>query len=127
MSSDGSDMLNLQVRRSLYTSGACLNARSPGWVGHGGQGYTHTLSLGAGGSAASRARRAGTEGMASGGRIDEFFYGALAQLKVSSRLTALSPCLETWHTRSPGPTVSFGVLYLRRRLTSGGTILAIPA
>ena len=81
MSSDGSDMLNLQVRRSLYTSGACLNARSPGWVGHGGQGYTHTLSLGAGGSAASRARRAGTEGMASGGRIDEFFYGAMASLE----------------------------------------------
>ena len=89
MSSDGSDMLNLQVRRSLYTSGACLNARSPGWVGHGGQGYTHTLSLGAGGSAASRARRAGTEGMASGGRIDEFFYGALAQLQVSWRVTAM--------------------------------------
>ena len=105
-------MLNLQVRRSLYTSGACLNARSPGWVGHGGQGYTHTLSLGAGGSAASRARRAGTEGMASGGRIDEFFYGALAQLTVSSRLIALSPCLETWYARSPELTDLFDVQYV---------------
>jgi hypothetical protein len=28
--------------------------------------------------------------------------GAMAHLTVSSRLTALSPCLETWHARSPG-------------------------
>ena len=33
--------------------------------------------------------------------------GALAQLTVSSRLTALLPRLETWHARSLGLTVSF--------------------
>jgi hypothetical protein len=38
--------------------------------------------------------------------------GALAHLKVSWRLTALFPCLETWHVRSPGLTVSFGVPYV---------------
>ena len=35
--------------------------------------------------------------------------GALAHLQVSSRLTALPPRLETWHARSPGLTVLFGV------------------
>jgi hypothetical protein len=28
--------------------------------------------------------------------------GAMAHFTVSSRLTSLSPCLETWHARSPG-------------------------
>ena len=38
--------------------------------------------------------------------------GAMAQLQVSWLPTAMLPCLETWHTRSPGLTVSFGVLYV---------------
>ena len=38
--------------------------------------------------------------------------GAMAQLQVSWRLTAQSPCLETWHACSPGPTVLFGVPYV---------------
>lgn len=38
--------------------------------------------------------------------------GALAQLQVSSRLTALIPCIETWHTRSADLTVSFDVPYM---------------
>ena len=38
--------------------------------------------------------------------------GALAQLQVSSRVTALSSRLETWHTRSLGLTVSFDVPYM---------------
>ena len=38
--------------------------------------------------------------------------GAMAQLKVSWRFAALSPCLETWHARSLGLTVSFDVPYM---------------
>ena len=38
--------------------------------------------------------------------------GAMAQLQVSWLPTALVPCLETWHTRSPGLTVLFGVPHL---------------
>ena len=38
--------------------------------------------------------------------------GALAQLEVSSRLTALDSCLKTWHARSPGLTVLFDVPYV---------------
>ena len=38
--------------------------------------------------------------------------GALAQLKVSSRLIALSPCLETWYARSPELTDLFDVQYV---------------
>jgi hypothetical protein len=37
--------------------------------------------------------------------------GAMAQLKVSWRPTALLACLETWHTRLPDPDVWFGVPY----------------
>ena len=39
--------------------------------------------------------------------------GAMAQLQVDWRLTALIPCLETWRTRSLGLTVSFDVRYVR--------------
>ena len=38
--------------------------------------------------------------------------GAMAQLQVNWRLTALIPCRETWHARSTGPTVSFDVPYV---------------
>jgi hypothetical protein len=38
--------------------------------------------------------------------------GALAQLTVRLLPTALIPCLETWHARSPGLTVSFDVPYV---------------
>ena len=38
--------------------------------------------------------------------------GSLAQLQVRSRLTASSPCLEAWHTCSPGLTVLFDVPYV---------------
>ena len=38
--------------------------------------------------------------------------GAMEQLQVSWLPTAMLPCLETWHTRSSGLTVSFGVLYV---------------
>ena len=38
--------------------------------------------------------------------------GAMAQLQVSWRLTALFPCLEAWHMRSPGLTDSFDVPYV---------------
>ena len=38
--------------------------------------------------------------------------GAMAQLQVSWLPTAMIPCLETWHTHSPGLTVSFGVPYV---------------
>jgi hypothetical protein len=38
--------------------------------------------------------------------------GAMAQLQVDWRLTVLIPCLETWHARSLGLTVLFGVPYV---------------
>ena len=38
--------------------------------------------------------------------------GAMAQLQVSWLSTAMIPCLETWHTHSPGLTISFGVPYV---------------
>ena len=38
--------------------------------------------------------------------------GALAQLRVSSLPTALASCLEPWHARFPGLTVSFDVPYV---------------
>ena len=36
--------------------------------------------------------------------VSEGGSGAMAQLQVSWRLTALVPCLETWHACSPGLT-----------------------
>ena len=38
--------------------------------------------------------------------------GSMAQLQVSWLPTALLPCLETWHTRSPGLAVLFDVPYM---------------
>ena len=35
--------------------------------------------------------------------------GALAHLTVNSHPTALTPCLEPWHARSPGLIISFDV------------------
>ena len=44
--------------------------------------------------------------------VSEGGSGALAQLQVSWRLTALCPHFEPWHARSLGLTVSFDVLYV---------------